>query len=48
MKTIYWSKHKCRDNQEFVSELKYYEPVTVYKDMNAKEFLDMEQAFVIS
>ena len=39
MKTIYWSPViNVPDNQEFVSELKYFEPYTVYKDMNAKEF----------
>ena len=39
MKTIYWSPViNVPDNQEFVSELKYFEPHTVYKDMNAKEF----------
>jgi hypothetical protein len=42
MHTVYWSPViNVPDNQEFVSELKYYEPSTVYKDLNAKEFFGL-------
>jgi hypothetical protein len=39
MQTVYWSPViNVPDNQEFVSELKYYEPENLYKDINPKEF----------
>lgn len=42
MHTVYWSPViNVPDNQEFVSELKYFEPETLYKDINAKEFFGL-------
>ena len=39
---VYWSPViNVQDNQEFVSELKYYPPETIYKDINAREFFGL-------
>ena len=39
---VYWSPViNVQDNQEFVSELKYYEPETIYKDIKPKEFFGL-------
>ena len=39
---VYWSPViNVPDNQEFVSELRYYEPETIYKDINPKEFFGL-------
>lgn len=36
---VYWSPViNVPDNQEFVSELKYIEPKSIYKDLNTQEF----------
>ena len=42
MITVYWSPViNVVDNQEFVSELKYFEPESIYKDMNARKFFGL-------
>ena len=42
MITVYWSPViNVADNQEFVSELKYFTPESIYKDMNAKQFFGL-------
>ncbi len=39
---VYWSPViNVPEGQEFVSELKYFEPETVYKDLNAREFFGL-------
>ena len=39
---VYWSPViNVQDNQEFVSELKYYEPETIYKDIKPREFFGL-------
>ena len=42
MITVYWSPViNVAENQEFVSELKYFEPESIYKDMNARKFFGL-------
>ena len=39
---VYWSPViNVPDNQEFVSELKYFEPETIYKDINPRSFFGL-------
>ena len=42
MINVYWSPViNVQDNQEFVSELKYFEPETIYKDIKPREFFGL-------
>ena len=42
---VYWSPViNVQDNQEFVSELKYYEPETIYKEIKPREFFGLGAA----